>query len=227
MTRHLMIDLNRNSSKDKMIKVTDCSGDIAEIIKGLELTIRTVKTKIAKEAINKFLIYPVSSTTYSKHIKRIDLLIESTDYPSKFVPCGMLGHNFVLDIRMVLALFVYMKKLDELKATPSRNADKWVDRITEADYQQHLLPNLYGLVSALTGEFHEGQMFYRGSVIHALAMSAGAKCSENTFYAWSQMHPDLPKYSARGLYTHDQVKQWIDFLTNKPGRQYLKIGKFV
>ena len=211
-----------------MIKFTQPTGDTLEIIKGIELTVRSAKTKLAKEAINKFLVYPISTPTYSKHIKRLDLLIEDGDFPARFVPCGMLGHNFRLDIRMIFALFVYMKRLDEIKAGGGRNADKWVDRITESDYERLLLPNLYGLVSALTGVVSEtGQMMYRGSVIYALASSAGAVCNQNTFYHWSQLHPDLPKYSSRGLYTHDEVKRWVDFLTTKPGRQYFKTGEFV
>ncbi|MGL5925509.1 hypothetical protein [Chroococcidiopsis sp.] len=48
------------------------------------------------------------------------------------------------------------------------------------------------------------------------------KTHVNSFYRWSQLHPELPAFDRKREYTQDEFNQWREFILNKPGRNLFK-----
>lgn len=172
--------------------------------------------------LNPNLPKELSRATYIATIKQVVRLVKKGKVPEAYQNIELPEKNFrLLSFNFVCLVSVAISYKSNMIAQDKNPRQRELTEISKVMVELYL--NRVGLYSAIIAMFYhkaaDGGTLYLGKSFPFYFGEEGLKCHRSSFYNWSKLNPQLPKFQNSRLYTESEFDQWRQFLKTKIGRQ--------
>lgn len=185
----------------------------------------SIKSDFLRQYVEQATGHKISKAMHNKNVQLTKLCLERKRVPNDFLDEQLpVRKSSLFSVKFSILLIATSIQKETMKdegyhithCTVTYITQEMVDAVDMEDVKTKIMEMILGTDrSECLGKYLALYFHFEGISVH-----------QNSFYAWSKMHPTLPFFNRNKLYNSEELEAWRHFLTTKPGRkpphQYLR-----